>query len=79
MKPMNVETAKWRRDAFEEVKVDETVVVVKRRRRRNLIIARLRPWCCWLLPFSCSAAAVSRPRHRRLAQRKAAAAAPFPT
>jgi RND family efflux transporter MFP subunit len=41
MKPMNVETAKWRRDAFEEVKVDETVVVVKRRRRRNLIIAAL--------------------------------------
>jgi RND family efflux transporter MFP subunit len=41
MKPMNVETAKWRRDAFEEVKVDETVVVVKRRRRRNLIIGAL--------------------------------------
>jgi RND family efflux transporter MFP subunit len=41
MKPMNVETAKWRRDALEEVKVDETVVVVKRRRRRNLIIAVL--------------------------------------
>jgi RND family efflux transporter MFP subunit len=41
MKPMNVETGKWRRDAMEEVKVDETVVVVKRRRRRNLIIAAL--------------------------------------
>jgi RND family efflux transporter MFP subunit len=41
MKPMNVETAKWRRDAIEEVKVDETVVVIKRRRRRNLILAAL--------------------------------------
>jgi HlyD family secretion protein len=39
MKPMNVETAKWRRDAIEEVQVDERVVVVQRRRRRNLIIA----------------------------------------
>jgi RND family efflux transporter MFP subunit len=40
MKPMNVETAKWRRDGIEEVPVDETVVVVrKRRNRRNLIIA----------------------------------------
>jgi len=38
---MNVETAKWRRDAMEEVQVDQTVVVVKRRRRRNLIIAVL--------------------------------------
>jgi RND family efflux transporter MFP subunit len=41
MKPMNVETTKWRRDAIDEVQVDETVVVVKRRRRRNLIIAAL--------------------------------------
>jgi RND family efflux transporter MFP subunit len=41
MKPMNVETTKWRRDAIDEVQVDETVVVVKRRRRRNLIIAVL--------------------------------------
>jgi RND family efflux transporter MFP subunit len=41
MKPMNVETAKWRRDAIDEVQVDQTVVVVKRRRRRNLIIAVL--------------------------------------
>lgn len=41
MKPMNVETTKWRRDAIDEVQVDETVVVVKRRRRRNLIIAIL--------------------------------------
>jgi RND family efflux transporter MFP subunit len=41
MKPMNVETAKWRRDAIEEVQVDKTVVVVKQRRRRNLIIAVL--------------------------------------
>jgi RND family efflux transporter MFP subunit len=39
MKPMNVETAKWRRDAIDEVVVDETIVVKQRRRRRNLIIA----------------------------------------
>ena len=38
---MNVETTKWRRDAIDEVQVDQTVVVVKRRRRRNLIIAAL--------------------------------------
>ena len=42
MKPMNIETtAKWRRDAIDEVQVDQTVVVVKRRRRRNLILAAL--------------------------------------
>jgi RND family efflux transporter MFP subunit len=39
MKAMNVETAKWRREAIDDVQVDETVVVVKRRRRRNIIIA----------------------------------------
>ena len=39
MKAMNVEISKWRRDAIEEVPVDETVVVVRRRRRRNIIIA----------------------------------------
>ena len=39
MKAMNVELSKWRRDAIEEVPVDETVVVVRRRRRRNIIIA----------------------------------------
>jgi len=39
MKPMNVETAKWRRDAIEEVVVDETIIVKQRRKRRNLIIA----------------------------------------
>lgn len=36
---MNVELSKWRRDAIEEVPVDETVVIVRRRRRRNIIIA----------------------------------------
>jgi RND family efflux transporter MFP subunit len=41
MKPMNVELGKWRRDAIDDVQVDQTVVVVKRRRRRNLIIAAL--------------------------------------
>jgi RND family efflux transporter MFP subunit len=40
-KPMNVELGKWRRDAIDDVQVDQTVVVVKRRRRRNLIIAVL--------------------------------------
>jgi RND family efflux transporter MFP subunit len=39
MKAMNVETAKWRRDAIDDVPVDQTVVVVRNRRRRNIIIA----------------------------------------
>lgn len=39
MKPMNVETAKWRRDAIDEVVIDEEAVARKRRNRRNLIIA----------------------------------------
>jgi len=41
MKPMNIETAKWRRDGIEEVVVDETIIVRQRRRRRNIIIAAL--------------------------------------
>ena len=39
MKVMNVETTKWRREAIDDVPVDETVVVVRRRRRRNIILA----------------------------------------
>lgn len=39
MKPMNVETAKWRRDALDEVVIDEAAVARRRRNRRNLIIA----------------------------------------
>ena len=39
MKPMNVETAKWRRDAIEEVVIDDAAVAKKRRNRRLLIVA----------------------------------------
>jgi HlyD family secretion protein len=39
MKPMNVETAKWRRDGIEEIVIDEAAIARKRRNRRNLIIA----------------------------------------
>ena len=39
MKAMNVETTKWRRDAIDDVAVDEKVIVLRRRRRRNIIIA----------------------------------------
>lgn len=38
---MNVETNKWRREAMDEVAVDEVVVVTRRRRNRNIIIALL--------------------------------------
>lgn len=41
MKPMNVETAKWRRDAIEDVPVDVTVVDARARRRRTIIIAAI--------------------------------------
>lgn len=41
MKPMNVETAKWRRDAIEDVPVDLTVVDARSRRRRTIIIAAI--------------------------------------
>lgn len=41
MKPMNVETAKWRRDAIEDVPVDLTVVDARARRRRTIIIAAI--------------------------------------
>ena len=38
---MNVEMTKWRRDAMDEVPVDELVVIKKRRQRRNLILIAL--------------------------------------
>jgi HlyD family secretion protein len=41
MKPMNVETTKWRRDAIDEVPVDRTIVDVRSRRRRTIIIAAI--------------------------------------
>ncbi len=41
MKPMNVETAKWRRDAIEDVPVDVVVVDARARRRRTIIIAAI--------------------------------------
>lgn len=39
MKTMNFETAKWRRDAIDEVVVDEGELERRRKRRRNIIIA----------------------------------------
>jgi len=39
MKAMNFETAKWRRDAIDEVVVDEGELERRRKRRRNIIIA----------------------------------------
>jgi RND family efflux transporter MFP subunit len=39
MKTMNVETTKWRRDAIDDVAVDQTIIIKKRRQRRNIIIA----------------------------------------
>ncbi|HWT11705.1 MAG TPA: efflux RND transporter periplasmic adaptor subunit [Allosphingosinicella sp.] len=36
---MNFESTKWRREAIDDVPVDETTLVVRRRRRRNIIIA----------------------------------------
>ena len=36
---MNVETAKWRREAIQEIVIDEAEIAKKRRNRRNLIIA----------------------------------------
>jgi HlyD family secretion protein len=39
MKAMNVESTKWRRDALEEVVLDETLVIQRRRKRRNIILA----------------------------------------
>ena len=41
MKPMNVETAKWRRDAIEDVPVDVIEVDARARRRRTIIIAAI--------------------------------------
>lgn len=39
MKPMNVETAKWRRDAIEDVQLDPAEQEARARRRRTIIIA----------------------------------------
>jgi HlyD family secretion protein len=39
MKAMNFETAKWRREALDEVVVDEETLALRRRRRRKIIIA----------------------------------------
>src|SRR5690349_5265246 len=39
MKAMNFETAKWRRDAIDDVVVDEDELERRRKRRRNIIIA----------------------------------------
>lgn len=39
MKTMNFETAKWRRDAIDEVVIDEGELERRRKRRRNIIIA----------------------------------------
>lgn len=39
MKAMNFESTKWRRDAIDEVPVDEETLVLRRRRRRNIILA----------------------------------------
>jgi len=39
MKAMNFESAKWRRDALDDVVVDEETLARRRRRRRNIIIA----------------------------------------
>ncbi len=39
MKAMNFETAKWRRDAIDEVVIDEGELERRRKRRRNIIIA----------------------------------------
>lgn len=39
MKAMNVESTKWRRDAIDEIVVDDTALAARRRRRRNIIIA----------------------------------------
>ncbi len=41
MKPMNVETAKWRRDAIENVPVDMAEHDARSRRRRTIIIAAI--------------------------------------
>ena len=39
MKAMNFETTKWRREAIDEVVLDEDSLAARRRRRRNIIIA----------------------------------------
>ena len=39
MKAMNFETAKWRRDAIDDVVLDEDELERRRKRRRNIIIA----------------------------------------
>lgn len=39
MKAMNVESTRWRRDAIDEIVVDDTALAARRRRRRNIIIA----------------------------------------
>jgi HlyD family secretion protein len=39
MKAMNFESTKWRRDALDDVAVDEETLVLRRRRRRNIILA----------------------------------------
>ena len=39
MKAMNFESAKWRRDALDDVVVDEETLIRRRKRRRNIIIA----------------------------------------
>lgn len=38
MKAMNFESTKWRRDALDDVVVDEEALALKRRRRRNIIL-----------------------------------------
>ena len=38
MKAMNFESTKWRREAIDDVTVDEQTLVVRRRRRRNIIL-----------------------------------------
>ena len=38
MKAMNFQSTKWRREAIDDVTVDETTLVVRRRRRRNIIL-----------------------------------------
>ncbi len=39
MKAMNIETTKWRREAIDDVTVDQETLVIRRRRRRNIILA----------------------------------------
>jgi HlyD family secretion protein len=39
MKAMNFESTKWRREALDDVVVDEDALVLRRRRRRNIILA----------------------------------------